>query len=37
MVYVKKIYNDIKNGDKVYEMSNGESYKKDANGKWSVV
>ena len=37
MVYVKKIYTDDKNGDKVYEMSNGSSYKKSVDGRWSVV
>ena len=37
MVYVKKINNDDKNGDKVYEMSNGSSYKKGVDGRWSIV
>ena len=37
MVYVKKIYNDAINGDKIYEMSNGTSYQKDADGNWLIV
>jgi hypothetical protein len=37
MVYVKKIYNDVINGDKIYEMSNGISYQKDADGNWFIV
>jgi len=27
----------FKNGLEIYEMSNGLSYSKDANGKWQVV
>jgi len=37
MVYVKRIYRDDKNEDKIYEMSNGLSYKKGIDGRWSVV
>jgi hypothetical protein len=37
MVYVKRIYKDDGNGDKIYVMSNGLSYKKGLDGRWSVV
>ena len=37
MVYVKRIYTDSENGSKIYEMSNGISYTKDANGEWFIV
>jgi hypothetical protein len=33
-VYEKRM--TIKNGIEVYEMSNGLSYSKDANGKWQI-
>jgi hypothetical protein len=37
MVYVKKIYINPENGSKIYEMSNGISYTKNADGEWFVV
>jgi len=37
MVYVKEIYADDEDGNKIYEMSNGLSYKKHGEGKWFVV
>jgi len=37
MVYVKRIYKDDRNGEKIYVMSNGLSYKKGLDGRWSVV
>ncbi len=33
-VYEKKKV--VKNGVEIYEMSNGLSYSKDANGKWQI-
>ena len=36
MVYVKKIYEAAEDGIKIYEMSNGLSYK-NANGNWSML
>ena len=33
-VYEKR--KGIKNGVEIYEMSNGLSYSKDANGKWQI-
>lgn len=37
MVYVKKIYTNYKNNKQVYEMSNGISYSKSADGKWYMI
>lgn len=37
MVYVKKIYTDSKCGAKIYEMSNGLSCTKNADGKWFIM
>ena len=37
MVYVTKIYRDSENGTKIYVMSNGISYTKNANGEWFIV
>ncbi len=37
MVYVKKIYTDSENGNKIYEMSNGLSYTRNADGEWFVI
>jgi hypothetical protein len=37
MVYVKKIYRNDENGNKIYEMSNGISYTKNVNGEWYIV
>ena len=34
-VYEKRQY--IKDGVEVFEMSNGLSYSKDANGKWQIA
>ena len=34
-VYEKRQY--VKNDVEVFEMSNGLSYSKDANGKWQIV
>ena len=33
-VYEKR--KQVKNGVEIYEMSNGLSYSKDANGKWQI-
>ncbi len=33
-VYEKRKF--VKNGIEIYEMSNGLSYSKDANGKWQI-
>lgn len=38
MVYVKKIYADTKDGIKIYEMSNGISYKKNEGDEtWIII
>ena len=37
MVYVKRVYINYKNNKKVYEMSNGLSYSKSAEGKWYIL
>ncbi len=37
MVYVTKIYRNPENGTKIYEMSNGISYTKNANGEWFII
>ena len=37
MVYVKKIYADAKDGIKIYEMSNGLSYKKSEDEQWIII
>jgi len=36
-VYEKKAFVDQKTGREVHVMSNGLSYEKDGEGKWSVV
>jgi hypothetical protein len=37
MVYVKKIYKDPADGNNIYEMSNGSSYKNEREGRWRVL
>lgn len=37
MVYVKKVYHDVKANCKIYEMSNGQACSKNTDGKWSIV
>ncbi len=34
-VYEKRVV--VKNGDEVYEMSNGLSYSKDRDGRWQIT
>ncbi len=36
-VYEKKQSFDLKTGKEVYEMSNGLSYTKDADGRWEII
>ncbi len=36
-VYEKKAHTDPKTGKEVFEMSNGLSYTKDADGRWTVA
>jgi len=36
-VYEKKITVDPKNGNEIHHMSNGLSYGKDQEGKWTII
>lgn len=36
-VYEQKNFNDPKTGKEVYSMSNGLSYTKDIDGRWSIA